>query len=205
MDSNPGSVVVALLLSFGGALAQGTPDFPGTWIIDQEHSGPAKEVWTQTRSDRFIMRQEAGSVSIDTADGSMFGMSASVTTEPLNYRLDGKPTVIIDHSLGDLPNFVRKIRTEARWEGSKLVTLTTQVSESDGVEHAAVTRVLTFELVDDGRRMIVERTGYRNDKPSTVIPRIMHHGGMEDDLVYARDRAIYIKSAKAALKTAGIY
>jgi hypothetical protein len=32
--------------------------------------------------------------------------------------------------------------------------------------------------------------------PSAIIPRILHHGRMEDDLIYAKDRAIYIKTSQ---------
>jgi hypothetical protein len=41
--------------------------------------------------------------------------------------------------------------------------------------------------------MMVERTGYRDNTPSSIIPRILHHGRMEDDLIYAKDKAFYLR------------
>ena len=57
-----------------------------------------------------------------------------------------------------------------------------------------VTRVLTFSLLEGSREMIIERTGYRDNMPSPAIPRILHHGRMEDDLVCAKDKAFYIRT-----------
>lgn len=178
------------------ASAQDRPEFSGVWVLDKEHSGPEKVSWASARSNRFTIKQAAQSISIDTGDGSLFGLSAPVTQEPLVWPLDGTSSTVIDRSLGDLPNFIRKIRTQAKWDGMKLVTLTTHLSETDGKETGGITRVLVFELLDDQRGMTVERAGYRNNAPSALIPLIMHHGHMEDDLEYAKDKATYLKAAR---------
>jgi hypothetical protein len=189
--------VLLFLVAIGqAASAQSRPDFSGVWVLDRPHSGPEKVSWASTRSNRFIIKQDAQSVSIDTGDGSIFGLDAAITRERLIWPLDGTSNTVIDHSLGDLPNFIRKIRTEAKWDGARLVTLTTHLSETDGKETGGITRVLVFELVDDGRGMTVGRTGYRNNAPSPRIPLIMHHGRMEEDLMYTKDEATYIKSAR---------
>ena len=48
-------------------------------------------------------------------------------------------------------------------------------------------RMPTFTLLQGGRETIVERTGYRDNTPSAIIPRIPHYGRMEEDLIYAKD------------------
>jgi hypothetical protein len=60
-------------------------------------------------------------------------------------------------------------------------------------QDGGITRVLIFALLDDNR-MVVERTGYRGNQTSEAIPRIYHHGGSEDDLMYAKDQTVYIRS-----------
>jgi hypothetical protein len=130
--------------------AQGKPDFSGVWILDKQRSGPEKVIWNQTRSGRFV--QSLLELTIDTGDGSIFGVPAPVTGSPLVYKLDGSPVIVIDQSLGDLADFVRKIRTEAKWDDTKLVTLTTHFSESAGSVGSSVTRVLTFSMLPGGSR-----------------------------------------------------
>jgi hypothetical protein len=46
------------------------------------------------------------------------------------FRLDGTEHVYVDESLGDLPNFVRKIRTKAFWDESMLHTERTSCAEA---------------------------------------------------------------------------
>ena len=46
------------------------------------------------------------------------------------YRLDGDELFVRDDSLGELANFVRKVRTVAYWDGQALKTETETVSES---------------------------------------------------------------------------
>jgi len=186
---------VAILAVPLATSAQSNPDFSGTWILQAEKSGPSKVVWNQTRAQRFTIAHGSLEVTIDTGDGSLFGVREPVTSVPLIYKLGGSSVTVVDRSLGDLPGFSRKIRTEAKWDNAKLVTLTTHFSETAEDVGAAVTRALIFSLLAGGREMVVERTGYRDNTPSTIIPRIMHHGRMEDDLIYAKDIAFYIKSA----------
>jgi len=156
--------IVFFLMAFGlAAAAQNKPDFSGIWVRDREHSGPERVSWASTRPTRFEITQEPETISIDTGDGSLFGLHAALAQEPLVWPLDGTSKTFIDHSLGDLPNFTRKIRTEGKWDGLKLITLTTHLSEADGKETGGITRVLAFELREDRRAMTVERTGYRKD------------------------------------------
>lgn len=108
--------------------------------------------------------------------------------------------VVVDRSLGDLPGFERKIRTTASWDGRRLITRATQFSKTAQGTSSGVTRVLVFSLVPDGRSLMVERTGYRGEASPvlfvTTLPKIPHHGRIEDNLVYAKDSAFYAKSIR---------
>jgi len=152
-------------------------------------------MWNQRRARQFVITQTAREVTIDTADGSLFGVPDPVTDSPLVYKLDGSTLGVVDRSLGDLPGFSRKIETEAAWDDSRLVTRTTHFSETASGASGGVTRQVTFWLPASGREMAVDRTGYRTSKdPPTLL-----HGRpyrLEDDLVYARDSAIYVKTAR---------
>jgi hypothetical protein len=173
--------------------AQSQPNFSGIWILDAVRSGVQREIWNQRRANRFVIAQTAQEVTIDTGDGSLFGVTEPVVEGPLVYKFDGSPVVVVDRTLGELPGFARKIRTEAVWENSRLVTLTTHFSETSEGASGGVTRKVTFTLEPSGREMTVERTGYRTSK----APPTMLHGRpyrREDDLVYATDTAVYIKA-----------
>jgi hypothetical protein len=187
-------LVLAVALS-----AQSKPDFSGTWLIDVARSGPQAEIWLQRRAALFKIEQTNETVIIDTGDGSLFAVPEPVTETPLVYPLDSPPVTVLDRSLGDLPNFVRKIETAAHWEGSTLVTLTTHIAETP-LGRSGITRVVTFDLSSNGRELTVERTGYRGQMGSqrflTTLPRILHRGIIEDDRVYARDKAFYARPSK---------
>ena len=120
---------MALVLPFG-LRAQSKSDFSGTWILDAVRSGPQPEMWNQRRARRFMIAQTVQEVTIDTGDGSLFGVSDPAIDSPLVYKLDGSTLVVVDRSLGDLPGFSRKIKTEAAWDNSRLVTRTTHFSET---------------------------------------------------------------------------
>jgi hypothetical protein len=192
----------ALVLAWSVALpcspiAQGRPDFSGTWLLDIARSGREPTIWTQRRPSRFVFTQTADELTLDTGDGSLFGVPALVIDGSLRYRFDGAPVVVVDRSLGDLPGFARKIRTWASWDGTHLITRATQFSQTAQGESRGVTRVLVFSLTPDRGTVIVERTGYRGEAGPELfvgtLPKIPHHGRIEDDLVYATDTALYTR------------
>ena len=167
------------------------PDFSGTWQIDDLHSGRAVDVWGQTRARLLVISQSPSELTVDTDGGG-----PSVPGE-LRYRLDGDELLVRDDSLGELPNFVRKVRTLARWDGPLLKTETESVSESidpltgEPRTGRSITSVLTFRLAAGGNELIVERTGYR------VQPPAMLHGRPYDrssDLAYNIDRVRYVRA-----------
>jgi len=114
---------------------------------------------------------------------------------PLRYKFDGSVVTIVDHSLGDLRNFTRKIRTEAYWENdSRLWAFTTHLSETNGKE-SGTTRVWVFSMTSD-HEIKIERTGYRGPRPDPrmffgPLPKYLHNGRIEDDRAYATDIAFY--------------
>ena len=176
--------------------SQGQPNFTGTWVLDNARSGPEPTIWTQRRPGGFVLSQTADELLLDTGDGSIFGVPKLVLDGSLRYRLDGSSIEVVDRTLGDLPGFERKIRTQASWDGSRLVTRSTQFHiGADGAKDG-VTRVLVFSLLPDGS-IKVDRTGYRGLQGRqlfvTVLPKYSHRGMLEDDLVYARDTAFYTK------------
>lgn len=179
--------------------AQDRPDISGIWLIDGPRSGPQPELWLQQRARRFTIIQTVEAVTIDTGDGSLFAVRDPVTETPLVYRLDGRVTTTLDRSLGDLPDFVRKIDTSAQWEDATLVTLTTHLVETPG-SRTGITRVVTFELSTDRRTLTVERTAYRGrPEPQRFVdtlPKMLHKGRLEDDRAYAKDRAFYVRALR---------
>ena len=195
--------MLALFVLFGllATAQQYNPNFSGTWALNVAQTGPEPEIWLQRRPVRFMIHQTDEEVTIDTGDGSLFGVVAPVTEKPLRYRLDGSVVTVLDQSLGELPNFTRKISTKASWQpGSRLLTLTTHFSETPNGINTGNTRVLIFSMVANGQ-MKVERTGYRGPRadPSTFfgpLPKFLHNGRLEDDRVYAKDIALYTKIAQ---------
>ena len=105
--------------------AQVLPDFSGTWRIDDARSGRPIDVWGQTRARVVIIEQTPTDLTLLTDGGGL-----NVPGDWQRYRLDGQETVVRDDSLGELANFVRKVRTLAHWDGQALKTETETVSES---------------------------------------------------------------------------
>jgi len=90
-----GLIALALLCSVQ-ARAQQRPSFSGTWRRDSSQSPPrafGPPDWTIQQTDHELILETGGQVFAFTPDGAEH--------------------VYVDTSLGDLPNFVRKIRTKA--------------------------------------------------------------------------------------------
>jgi hypothetical protein len=173
--------------------AQSLPDFSGTWRIDDARSGRPIDVWGQTRARVVMIEQTPTDLTLLTDGGGI-----NVPVDWQHYRLDGQETVVRDDSLGELANFVRKVRTLAQWDGEALVTETETVSESidplTGTTKIGrgITSVLTFRLEAGGTELVIERTGFRVQAPA------MLHGrpyARQDDLAYNVDRVRYVRSA----------
>lgn len=188
---------LAAIVAAGGApvatRAQSLPDFSGTWRIDDARSGRPIDVWGQTRARVVTIEQTPTDLTLISDGGGI-----NVPVDLQHYRLDGQETVVRDESLGELANFVRKVRTLAHWDGLALETETETVSESIDPGTGAtkigrgITSVLTFRLEAGGTELVVERTGFRAQAPA------MLHGrpyARQDDLAYNVDRVRYVRTA----------
>jgi hypothetical protein len=167
------------------------PDFSGTWRIDDVQSGRGVDVWGQTRARVLVITQTPSELTLATDGGG------PIVPVDLRYRLDGDELFVRDVSLGELANFVRKVRTVAQWDGHALKTETETVSESIDQRTGAlktgrgITSVLTFRLGAGENELLVERTGYRAQPPPLL------HGqpyDRETDLAYNVDRVRYVKA-----------
>src|SRR5262245_12508602 len=193
--------IFVVLCGLIAAAYQGKPDFSGKWVLDVARSGPEAVIWLQRRPVKFTIRQTDDDVTIDTGDGSLFGVTEPVSETTLHYNLDGSVVTVVDRSLGDLPSFTRKIKTEALCDNNwPLFTFTTHFSETPKGINAGNTRVLIFSMTAGDQQMKVERTGYRgeriNDTSLADVPKYMHNGRLEDDLVYGKDTAFYVKTVQ---------
>lgn len=188
--------LVAISIAIGGSLAaraQSAPDFSGTWKIDDLRSGRPVDVWGQTRARLLVITQTAAQFAFTTDGGG-----PSVPGDLQKYNLDGHELLVRDDTLGELPNFVRLVRTLARWDGEALTTETETVSESLDDSTGSlkigrgITSVLTFRLEAGGTELVVERTGFR-----AVAPAMLHGRAYarQDDLAYNIDRVRYVRSA----------
>ncbi len=90
------------------------------------------------------------------------------------FRLDSTENVYIDRSLGDLPNFVRKIRTKAHWERERLLTERTSFAEQADPSGKVTTPAGAITIVDaltispDRRTLTVEHSGFRAAPPDLL-------------------------------------
>lgn len=166
------------------------PDFSGTWQIDDARSGRGVDVWGQTRARMLVITQSDSEIVVATDGG---GPSAP---GDLRFRLDGGELLMRDDSL-ELPNFVRKVRTAAAWDGVALKTETETISEFIDKQTGApkvgrgITSVLTFHLSADGTTLTVERTGFRAAPPAVLLGRPYDR---DEDLAYNLDRVQYVRS-----------
>ena len=173
--------------------AQSLPDFSGTWRIDDMRSGRPIDVWGQTRARVVVIDQTPTDLTLITDGGGV-----NVPVDLQQYRLDGHDLVVRDDSLGELANFVRKVRTLAQWDGEALKTETETVSESVDPSTGAmkigrgITSVLTFRLEAGGTELVVERTGFRVHAPAMLHGRPYTR---HDDLAYNVDRVRYVRTA----------
>lgn len=185
------TAVVCVSLGAAPSARPALPDFSGTWRIDDAHSGRGVDVWGQTRARLLVITQTLSEILVATDGG---GPSAP---GDLRFRLDGGEMIVRDDSLAELPNFVRKVRTLALWDGDALKTEIETISESIDKQTGApkmgrgITSVLTFHLSADGTTLTVERTGFRAWPPAMLLGRPYDR---KDDLAYNTDRVLYVRS-----------
>jgi len=164
------------------------PDFSGKWRIASR--GDGSPVWGHIRSRELTIEQTASEVRLCPEDGGL-----GIPSELQRYRLDGTESIFVDDSLGPLPNFVRKVRTRARFEGETLILQTEHLHESVETRSGqlqvgrAITAVLKLTRVGDDE-LVIERTGFRADPPAVLHGRPYRR---DDDFVYNVDRVRYVR------------
>jgi hypothetical protein len=189
------SALIALVCASVAVLSAqpAVPDFSGTWQIDDARSGRGVDVWGQTRARLLVITQTASEIVVATDGG---GPSAP---GDLRFRIGGGELLMRDDSLGELPNFVRRVRTFAAWSGDALKTETETITESIDERSGApkvsrgITSVLTFHLSADGTTLTVERTGFRAQPPAMLLGRAYDR---TTDLAYNVDRVRYVRAER---------
>src|SRR5579872_372188 len=138
--------------------ADSAPDFSGAWRRDRQRApafafGPP--IWTIHQTESELTLETGGQHFI--------------------FRLDGTENEYADSSLGDLPNFIRKIRTKARWDGTRLRTERTSFAEEKNpqsgaieIPPGAITIVEVLQLSADRRTLAVDHSGFRGKPPDLL-------------------------------------
>jgi len=164
------------------ALAQGSPDFSGSWRLDKWQT-VGEAPWGQTHAEEMVITQTANELTL------------TIKADSYHFILDGAAHSVLDRSMGDLPNFVRKTETVADWSGRSLILQVTELSEQTDAKtgkvsvHPGITNVHRLTLSDDGGVLTDERTGYRAETPMSLHGRSYHQS---DDFAYRRQKAVFL-------------
>ena len=174
---------------FESVAAQSIVDFSGTWDFDRGRSGRSVDVWGQTRAATLEISQNAQDIRVVMSGG---GIPAA--PECLRFPLDGTALECLDTTLGELPNFVRKVRTDLMWDGSSLTLRAEHFNErtertGSVTRRRGITSVLALRLLD-ATTLRVERTGFRAEPPAILHGRPYARGA---DLAYNTDVVFYVR------------
>jgi hypothetical protein len=149
------SAAVLVVLAGALALAQGKPDFSGTWTLDVEKSemgggpggggpdgrgaggrGPGRPI-----DAKVVIKQTPAELSLD--------QQVNGNSNVMTIKLDGSESVNTGMRGG-------QVKSRARWDGAKLIVQTAQTMRTPDGERTIETTE-TRSLAPDGS-MIVERT-----------------------------------------------
>jgi hypothetical protein len=134
-------IFIFINLAFSGsALAQGRPDFSGTWTLDMAKSdmGQARPIGMPARKVTLVIKQTPALLAIEHKVGDR--------TETATHKLDGSESVNKSPSGQD-------IKSTSRWVGSTLVTKSV-MSTGNGTAETSDVRSLSA----DGKVMTIELT-----------------------------------------------
>jgi hypothetical protein len=183
-------LVVSTAFVVESVAAQAIADFSGTWVLDRGRSGQGVDVWGQTRAAMLEISQDGQDIRV-----AMSGGGIPAAPECLRFPLDGTALECVDASRGELPNFVRKVRTDLIWDGQSLTLRAEHFSEHTErgriTRRRAITSVLALRLLD-ARTLRVERTGFRAEPPATLHGRPY---AQDEDLAYNTDVVVYARRA----------
>lgn len=146
-----------LLLANSWLWAGDPPDFSGSW-----QRGKSRAPGFAFGAPHWTIRQKSSELVL------------LVGGQTFVFRLDGAESVYIDHSLGDLPNFIRKIRTQAHWEGERLLIERTSFAEQTDASGKVTTTTGAITIVEaltsspDRRILTADHRGFRAMPPDLV-------------------------------------
>ena len=165
------------------ALGQPYPDFSGKWILDKTRTA-GEAPWGQTHAESMEIAQNGNELTMTIKTGSF------------RFILDGAAHAVLDRSMGDLPDFVRKTETVAVRDGNTLTLRVTELAEQTDRQtgivsvHPGITDVHTLRLSDNGNQLIDERTGYRAKPPGALHGRPYKQS---EDYAYRRQTAVFVR------------
>lgn len=146
-------LLILVLLNTVGS-AQQRPDFSGAWQFDREKtmkqppSADGRLVIASMLGDEFVASQDAKALHLT--------IKAPGQTVNVTYNLDGTESRNI--SPGDIV-----VTSRAKWEGDRLVILSTSTSNERGKPVTIETRRVMW--IDKEGTLIIERTG----KPESEV------------------------------------
>jgi hypothetical protein len=132
------TALVALALATG-AMAQGKPDFAGSWVLNNQKGKNLGMV--AAVKEKVVATQTADKLTLDIAATFQNNTTKRVVT----YDLTGKP-VQNEGAMGD------KAETVAKWDGGKLVVTWTTEGAVAGTK---TVKTETRSLSADGKTMTV--------------------------------------------------
>lgn len=133
------TTALAALALAAAALAAGTPDFSGTWVLNNtkgKNLGMVAAV-----QETVVAKQSADKLTLDVSDT----FNGKTTMRQLNFDLTGKP-VTNEGAMGE------KSETVAKWEDGKLVVTWTAEGAVAGTKSV---KTETRSLSADGKTMTV--------------------------------------------------
>ena len=141
------------LLSLAAAGAQSTTDFSGTWKMDAARSESAHQA-VPIGPVTLVIKQTATELSIETRRSDTD--KSEIRSEILTYKLDGSDSTVAGRD-------GTPIKSQAHWEGTKLVTGTTR-----NIDGSTVTTTYVHSLDPKGTELTVHKTltvqhGYQFD------------------------------------------
>ena len=172
------SGIVALWL---GALpaAQGIPNLSGTWSLDMQQTRGSERPPTPLTRYEVTIRHTATDITVANP-------AARWGAQPVVYALDGQERVVVDGSLGELPNFVRKLRIRATSAVDTIMLRTTPFGEqtdppsgSIRIPAGAITDVQVLRMYGD--LLYLDTTAFR-EVPPAVLHGQRYQSWMDDGL-----------------------
>jgi len=141
------------LVSLAPAAAQTATDFSGTWKMDAARSESAHQA-VPIGPVTLVIKQTATELSIETRRSDTD--KSEIRSEILTYKLDGSESTVA--GTDGTP-----IKSQAHWEGTKLVTGTTR-----NIDGSTVTTTYVHSLDPKGAEVTIHKTltvqhGYQFD------------------------------------------